>query len=160
MSESFSRGTFAYFEEAANRSKDLKWFEKNCERYEEEVKRPYRYLIKKIDLEIGEDFPGISISPSRLCRPVYPENFVPEDGTLVRSDARAFFSERQTSKFEWNPGVYLGVGKDENFIGVGLFRPSARQMRILRSVIMENPREAEKILADKKLLAVWGELTG
>src|SRR5689334_20577291 len=98
MSECFTRGTFAYFEEAATRPKDLKWFEKNCERYEEEVKRPYRHLIKKIDLAIGDEFPGISISPSRLCRPVYPENFVPEDGTLVRSDARAFFSERQTSK--------------------------------------------------------------
>lgn len=153
MSEYFTRKTFQYFEEAGSNSQNIKWFEKNKEVYEEHVKEPFSFLIKKIDLSIGKSFPGIPILPRKILNPL-------EDGLIVRNKTSAFLSEKSASKFEWNPGIYLTMGSEKCFMGHGLYRPSSRQMKLLRPAIMKSSDQFTRIVKNKKFTETWGELSG
>ncbi len=153
MSEYFTRKTFQYFEEAGLNSKNLRWFEKNKEIYEEHVKEPFTYLTKKLDLEVGKFFPRIPINPRKISHPI-------EDGTSVRNKCSAFLSEKSASMYEWNPGMYLTLGSEKCFMGHGLYRPSSRQMKLLRPALMKNADQFSRIVKNKKFNETWGELSG
>ncbi|MES2527243.1 MAG: DUF2461 family protein [Bdellovibrionota bacterium] len=160
MSENFNRKTFEYFESAGKNRKNLKWFEKNKELYEENVKAPFTYLIKKMDLALGSQFPGIPVLPRKMSQPFYREEFIPEDGTVVKNKCSAFLSEKSGSKFEWNPGLYLTLSSEENIMGHGLYRPSSRQMKLLRAHIMKDPAQISRLMKFGKFREAWGELQG
>jgi uncharacterized protein (DUF2461 family) len=155
MSEHFNRKTFEYFEEAHRHPKALSWFEKNKAGYEENVKAPLRHLTKVLSENLAGDFPGINFDMRKCGLPVYRKN-IPEDGTLIKPFAWAFFAEKRTSLFEWNPGINLYLGHEEISLGMGLYHPSSRQMAALRPEISG----LDKILKAKKLKAAWGELSG
>lgn len=154
----FSRKTFEYFEGAEKNRRNLKWFGRNRSLYDESVRAPFSELLKNLKEKAGPLFPEIHFSPQKICLPVYRENF-PEDGTLVKPFTWAFLSEKRTSLFEWNPGINLYFGEELSF-GLGLYHPSSRQMRHIRTAVTENPEVLEKILSRKNLLSTWGELDG
>lgn len=159
MNGRFSRRTFEYFEGAAKNRKNLKWFLKNESLYQEEVKLPFSTLLNKIEIDVKDKFPGVSFDPRKISLPVYRTENIPEDGTVVKPFSWAFLSEKKTSIFEWNPGINIFIGP-EITMGIGLFHPSARQMKLLRETIMNNPTALSHELKNKKFSSVWGELAG
>lgn len=160
MSAKFTPKTFKYLDEAYKNKKKLAWFEKNEELYQESVKEPFGILLRRIDLEIGEMFPGLPFNPKKLSQPTYRKNNIPSDGTVVKPNAWAFVSEKESSMYEWNPGIYLSLSKDENVMGVGLYMMSSRQIKLLRRAIINHPEKARAIIEDKKFKKVWGGLQG
>lgn len=154
----FTRKTFEYFEAAEKNRRSLKWFGRHREDYEENVKAPFTGLLKELKEKSGHLFPEVSFSSQKVCLPVYRENF-PEDGTLVKPFTWAFLSQKKTSIFEWNPGINLYFG-DELTIGMGLYHPSSRQLKLLRQEFVRNPVRLQSILKNKKLSTAWGELQG
>lgn len=77
---------------------------------------------------------------------------------LVRASANFFLTEKQTSIFEWNPGLYMQLGdeKIDNVIGMGLYGPSSRQIKRLRAAFAADYRTVDRLLGDKKLRKYWG----
>ncbi len=160
MTAKFTPKTFKYLDEAYKNKKKLPWFEKNEENYLENVKEPFGILLRRLDLEIGDKFPKFSFDPKKLSKPTYRKNNIPQDGTVVKPNAWAFVAETATSMYEWNPGVYLSLAKDENVMGVGLYMMSSRQLKLLRRAIINHPEKARAIIEDKKFKKVWGPLQG
>ena len=159
MNGRFSRKTFEYFEGAARNRKNLKWFLKNETLYQEEVKLPFSTLLNKIEVDVKDDFPGVRFDPRKISYPVYRTENIPEDGTIVKPFSWAFLSEKRSSIFEWNPGINIYIGPEVS-LGIGLFHPSARQMKLLREMITDNPVTFSRELRNKKFSAIWGELSG
>ncbi len=121
------------------------------------MKAPFTYLIKKMDLALGAQFPGIPVLPRKISLPFYREEYIPEDGTVVKNKCSAFLSEKSGSKFEWNPGLYLTLSSDENIMGHGLYRPSSRQMKLLRPQIMKDPAQISKLMKNGKFQIIEGQ---
>ena len=159
MNGRFSRKTFEYFEGAAKNRKNLRWFMNNRSLYEEEVKLPFTVLLNKVSIDVKDNFQGISFDPRKISLPTYRTENIPEDGTIVKPFTWAFLSEKKTSLFEWNPGINISIGQEIS-LGMGLFHPSSRQMKILREEIMNEPSALTRILKNKKLSSTWGELSG
>lgn len=136
----------------------MKWFEKNRALYDENVRAPFTELLKSLKTSIGPLFPEVGFNSQKICLPVYREN-IPEDGTLIKPFTWAFLSEKRTSIYEWNPGINLFFG-GELSLGLGLFHPSSRQIKLLREGITGGTEHLQKLLRNKKLAASWGELSG
>jgi len=159
MKPLFTRKTFQYFDLAKKNKKKKAWFAKNKEFYEEAVKKPFSELIQELDFRLSSRLPGIIVSPRKISRPLRPEKKAMEHG-WVKAGAMFFLSEKQTSIYEWNPGIYLHLGdeKDDNVMGIGLYGPSSRQMKRLRAELQRDHATLERILQDKKLKKYWGGL--
>lgn len=160
QSPHFSPKTFSYFESAKQNKKKVDWFEKNKKPFEDHVKKPFEELTRLLNQNFGSELPGIDFLPRKISRPV--RRNLDEDGGLVRTNAMAYFSEKATSQFESNPGIYISVGAtpNDNVMGVGLYMVSSRQMSLLRNAIVEDFEEIDTILSSKKLKKRWGDLSG
>jgi uncharacterized protein (TIGR02453 family) len=159
MKSLFTRQTFQYFDAAKKNKKKKEWFLKNKEKYEAAVKEPFSILIRELDERLSLKLPRILIAPRKISRPLRPKNKAEVMG-FVKASTMFFLSERQTSIFEWNPGLYMQLGdeKEDNVIGMGLYGPSSRQIKRLRKAFAADYKTLDKILADRKLKKYWGGL--
>ena len=159
MKSLFTRKTFQYFDLAKKNKKKKEWFTKNKELYDENVKFPYEILIKEMAQRLSRKLPDIMITPRKISRPLRPKNKAEEMG-YVKAGSMFYFSEKQTSIFEWNPGIYMHLGdeKEDNIIGMGLYGPSSRQIKRLRAALAKDYKTVDKILSDRKLKKYWGTL--
>lgn len=161
MKSLFHRRTFRYFVDAKKNftkgKNDRRWYTEHLDEYESYVKEPFSVLLHELAHRLGPRLGGIDIHPRKLSRPLRPKGKAEERG-LVRASANFFLSEKQTSMFEWNPGLYMQLGdeKIDNVIGMGLYGPSSRQIKRLRAAFVEDYRTVDRLLADRKLKKYWG----
>lgn len=155
----FTRKTFQYFDLAKKNKFKKGWFEKHRDEYAAAVKEPYGELIRELDHRLGNRLPGILLSPRKISRPVPPAKKAETHGH-VKAGAMFYLSEKTTSMFEWNPGLYFHLGdeKDDNVIGMGLYGPSSRQIKRLRRALIDDHETVTRILSDRKLKKYWGGL--
>lgn len=156
----FTKNTFKYFEQAKKNKNSETWFEKNKEFYSSSVKEPMAFLIEQIKSEFGSELKNISCEPSRITKPTARKGRA-EDG-INKKQSHFTLWEKQTSLFEWNPAIHFQVGleKDENLLGIGLYMVSSRQLSLLRANIADDYSSIQDILENKKLKKNWGSLQG
>ncbi len=159
MKPFFTRNTFRYFDLAKKNKKKKEWFLKNKDLYETVVREPFAQLIREMGFRFSDRLPHIVMSPRKVSRPLRPEKKAQERG-WVKASAMFFLSEKQTSMFEWNPGLYFQLGdeKEDNVMGIGLYGPSSRQVKRLRLAFVEDCATLDKILKNPKLKKYWGGL--
>ncbi len=159
MKSLFSRKTFHYFELAKKNTRKKEWFTKNKELYESHVREPFTFLLAEMDRRFADQLPQINISPRKISRPLRPKNKAELMGH-VKASAMFYLSEKQSSIFEWNPGLFMQLGdeKEDNVIGLGLYGPSSRQIKRLRLALVRDHKTVDKILASRSLKKHWGGL--
>jgi uncharacterized protein (TIGR02453 family) len=162
VADKFSRRTFEYFDLAHANRKNKAWFEKNKELYLEHVRAPFANLVERLHSRLGPELPNITFSPRKIVRPVYSKHRPQPDGAVVRPQTRAYFAEKQSSRFEWNPGVYLEFGDPEadGLAGLGLYELNSRQRSRLRNALVEDTATIAALLKDRHLKKAWGSLAG
>ena len=162
MADNFSRRTFEYFDLAHANRKNKNWFEKNKELYLEHVRAPFANLVERLGARVEDELPRILISPRKIVRPTYSKSRPQPDGAVVRPQTRAYFAEKQSSRFEWNPGIYLEFGDPEaaGLAGLGLYDLTSRQRSRLRNALVEDGESITAILNNRRLKKAWGALAG
>ena len=162
MSHKFDLGTFKYFDLAAKNGQTREWFEKNEDLYLEHVKKPMLNFVTGLWAEIDEELPGIEISAKKILRPVKPINKIVPGDNAVKNYINVNFMEKENSRFEWNPGIYLQLSsvKDDNYVIVGLDRVTSRQLKLLRERFTVDYNRINSVLSGRKFKASWGELKG
>lgn len=160
MSTTFSKKSFDYFDRAKRNSKNKEWFLKHQPDFKENVFEPFAHLTERLNEEFSKELPQIPFLPRKISRPL--RRNPDEKGGIIRSSAYTYFSEKPTSQFEWNPGIYVSIGtkSDDNVLGLGLYMVSSRQMSLLRQALVDDFDEIDRILSSKKLKARWGRLSG
>jgi len=116
-------------------------------------------LIREIDLRFSRQLPRVVIGPRKISRPLRPAAKAEEHG-YVKAGSMFFLSEKTTSQFEWNPGIYLHLGdeKDDNVIGMGLYGPSSRQIKRLRAAFTRDHATLDELLAARAFRRHWGAM--
>ena len=146
----FNPNTFKYFRLAKKNTDKKEWFEKNKNLYIENVKEPFQELILKIKKDLGHKLPGITINPQGISRALRPSNRA--DKGIVKDFASVMLAEKRSSMFEWNPGIYIQIGlENDRFLGAGVYMPSSRQTALWREAVLNDPYALEEILEDKNL---------
>lgn len=159
--EKFSRQTFSYFDDAQKNDTKAIWLEKNKERYLEYVRNPMTVLVTRLQKSIAPSLPRIDVHPRKITRPSRrPKDR--HDTRVIKTHTHLTLMEKPTSRFEWNPGIYLQIGAktDDNYLGVGLYMTSSRQLSRMRAAWVDDFETIDKILRSKKLSRHWGKVQG
>jgi uncharacterized protein (TIGR02453 family) len=160
--ERWNSRTFQYFDNAEKKKQNKEWFLKNQSLYLAHVRQPFETLIAALAKKLGPYLaPEIVFTPTRITRPLRVGDRAKARGA-VKNHSHATFWEKPTSRFEWNPGIHIQIGarEDDNFVGLGLYEPSSRQMKLLRHHLVEDFDTIHGLLTKKKIQDRWGGIQG
>jgi uncharacterized protein (TIGR02453 family) len=152
----FSQASLDFIEKAA-KQKNPDWLDKNRGAHEELLVKPFRDLYEKVqkglksELPVGYRFPR---SFARLRRSA--------DNAKTKSPFKDWIgtsvSRDSGSRYDSLPNLYFHVDDEEIFSAGGLFMPSAKQTKQIRTWIDQDASALEDLLIDRTFKKKFKEL--
>ena len=153
----FSKDFIQFLKELReNNNKD--WFDKNRNRYEQEVKLPFEKFIGDLILAIQAFDPVIQINPKKAIFRINRDIRFSNDKTPYKVHRSAVLA-RESRKEEY-PAYYLRIDPDTLFIGGGVFNLSKDSLYKVREEIMYNEKAFNALIEDKDFKRNFGEIKG
>jgi uncharacterized protein (TIGR02453 family) len=135
----FDPALFAFLR-ALKRHNDRLWFDRNRERYEEDVRRPLLRFIADIAAPLQRVSAAVVADP----RPVGGSMFrihrdtrFSKDKTPYKTHAAAHF-RHSAGRNVHAPGFYLHLEPGNVFFGAGIWHPDTEALAAIRGAIMDN----------------------
>jgi len=136
----FTPETFQFLRQL-KRNNNRDWFNKNKERYVEEVQQPALDFIASVA-------PGLrKISPNFVADPrpvggsmfrIYRDTRFSKDKTPYKTHVGISFGHR-SGKDVHSPGFYLHLEPGEVFLGAGIWHPDTKSATAIRQAIVDRP---------------------
>ena len=137
----FDKGLFEFLSELKTHN-DRAWFNKNKDRFEQDIKEPFLDFIsdagpqlRKISRSIVADPRPVGGSLFRIYRDVR----FSKDKSPYKTHAAAHF--QSGGKGVHGPGYYLHLEPGECFIGGGMWMPEPKVLDEIRNRIVDKPAE-------------------
>lgn len=154
-----SKDYFKFFQELA-RNNRKEWFDENKKRYQEVVKVPFENLVASILEMLGKEDPEFQhLQPSDCIFRINRDVRFAKDKSPYKLNRSAVFNPGGKKSME-TPGFYFEIGADTSVCYTGSYMPEAEQLRKVRSKIVQNSKEFDKIINSKKFKTHWGEVLG
>jgi len=140
---------------------DRDWFERNKQRYEDEVREPARAFIRAMAPHVERLSPRLAADDRKV------------GGSLMRvhRDVRFSMDKRpyktnlgiqfrhDAGRDVHAPGLYFHVDPKSMFLGAGMWRPDGPSLAAVRAAIVDDPAGWRRVRDGKKFRAAW-ELSG
>jgi len=146
----FSRKSVAFLKELLNNNNKA-WFDKNRQRYEDEVRTPALEFIEAMAQPLSKISPHFVASPKKVggsLMRVHKDIRFSKDKTPYKTNIGIHF-KHERGKDVHAPGFYLHIEPGDVFVGAGIWRPESSTLRNVRMLIDENPAQWKKL--SKKL---------
>jgi len=144
------------------RNNSREWFEKNRERWVEEVRDPMLHFVADVGLRLGRISPHFIADPrphgGSMFR-IYRDTRFSKDKHPYKTWAAAQF-RHERGKDVHAPGFYVHLGTDAVFAGAGLWHPDGGTLFKVRGAIASQPDGWKRITrakAFKQNLELGGE---
>ncbi len=148
MTRYFSPELFKFLK-SLKRNNRREWFQKNKERYEEELKQPMLRFITDLKAELQSVHAYIKVDPKpvggSLFR-IYRDMRFSEDKSPYKTHLAAHFHHRSSAKDVHTPGYYLHLEPGACFAAAGIWRPDAPTLLQIRQRIVQEPAAWRKII--------------
>ena len=155
----FSPEFFKFLKDLA-RNNDRDWFAANKDRFESAVRDPFLRFIADFAAPLGSISPNFRADPKpsggSLFR-IYRDIRFSKDKSPYKTHAAASFPHGDSGKGKeiQAPGFYLHLEPGSCFAAAGLWHPDARTLTMIRTAIVERPKEWQAVRRSK--LAIEGE---
>jgi uncharacterized protein (TIGR02453 family) len=136
------------------------WFQSHREEYEENVRFPMQCLIAGLGARLHDDAPDIEFHPRKSIFRIYRDTRFSKNKTPYKTNVAAWFKGRGLKGDSETPGLYLGVGTEEVFIGGGLYMPSGAQLKSIRRNIADRPEEYLGVVRSPRFRKKFGGIQG
>ena len=147
-----------FFKElAGNNNKD--WFDENRKRYEKEVKDPFKAFVSDAIQTIAKMNPEIQVEPKDCIFRINRDIRFSKDKTPYKTYVSAVIS-KGGKKDRTNPGLYMELTPEHFRIYSGMYVLDKEDLLATREYIVENQKEFEKLISDKKFANTFGEIHG
>ena len=161
MTAYFTPASFRFFEELDKNNNRL-WFNKNKERYINEVRNPMSEFIiamqeplSKLSSHLVADPRPVGGSMFRI----YRDTRFAKDKTPYKTQAAIHF-RHSVGKDVHGPGLYFHFGPAENGMGGGIWHPETAILRQIRQYIADHGKVWKGILAAPDFVKTYGEIRG
>lgn len=154
----FTPAFFKFFDELT-KNNNKEWFDANRERYENDVKKPFKKLIEDLTKKLGKDIPGLNQEIHKSIFRINRDIRFSKDKSPYKNNVAAVFSKKGTQDIDF-PGFYLHIGSKEILVGGGKYEVSKEQLAKIRQEIFYNNKAFKKILNDKNFKTKFGKLDG
>jgi len=136
------------------------WFLKHKAEYEENVRFPMQCLIAGLAVRLHDEIPEVEFNPRRSIFRIYRDVRFSKNKAPYKTNVAAWFGPRSAKGATEGPGLYVGVGTDEVFIGGGLYMPSGEQLKAIRKSIAERPDDYLAVVGTKRFKRRFGGIQG
>jgi uncharacterized protein (TIGR02453 family) len=142
------------------RNNNRTWFQAHRQEYEDEVRFPMQCLIAGLAVRLHDEAPEIEFNPKKSIFRIYRDTRFSRDKTPYKTNIAAWFQLRGMKADSESPGLYVGVGTDEVFVGGGLYLPSGEQLKAIRRSIAEGPDDYLQVVRSRRFRRKFGTIQG
>ncbi len=154
----FTNDFLDFFTELSKHN-NREWFNKNKERYELSVKKPFENFIEEMIHRIQEDDDSINITPKESIFRIYRDVRFSKDKKPYKTHAAAVISAGGRKDFTI-PGFYFQFNHEDLRLYSGLHTLEKNQLQNLREYIATHLNEFEAHLKDKEFKKRFGKIHG
>jgi uncharacterized protein (TIGR02453 family) len=133
------------------------WFHPRKEEFEEKLKNPLGELVACINADLARFAPDYVTDAKKAAFRIYRDTRFSADKTPYKTHVAASFGRRGV---EGGSGFYLSLSHKGVEIGGGAYHPAPPALLAIRTHIAATYEEFEKLLKDRKLKKLMGELKG
>jgi len=158
--EGFPREGMAFLKKL-KKNNNRPWFQKHREVYEESVRFPMQCLVASLAERMADAAPEMEFNPRKSIFRIYRDVRFSKNKAPYKTNIAASFRMKGegTSPVE-NPGLYLGIGPGEIYIGGGLYMPTADQLKAIRKSIAGQPDEFLAVAGGRSFKRDFGGIQG
>ena len=135
------------------------WFQPRKEHYEQYVKAPMEELVAAINLGMSKFAPDHVTDPKKAVFRIYRDTRFSSDKTPYKNHIAASFGRRGMEKMGAG-GFYFSLNHKEIEVAGGVYHPDPAAMLTIRNHIAETHADFRRLLANRKLRTLMGELQG
>ncbi len=142
----FTRKTIAFLKELSQNNNKI-WFDKNRQRYEDEVRTPALNYIESMDQHMAKISPHFVVSAKKVggsMMRVHKDIRFSKDKTPYKTNIGIHFKHAR-GKDVHAPGFYFHIEPGEIFLGAGIWRPESSTLKNVRTLMDEYPKEWKKL---------------
>lgn len=147
-----------FFRELA-RNNNRDWFQANRPIFEEKVRQPMFRLVEAVNEELAAFAPEHVTDPREAIYRIYRDTRFSPDKSPYKTHIAANFPRRGFEKHK-AAGYYFGVSATEVEIAGGVYMPGPEELLAIRTFLARNYEEFRRVIADKTLRALMGDLAG
>jgi uncharacterized protein (TIGR02453 family) len=154
----FNQDFLDFFKELAkNNNRD--WFNKNKQRYELSVKKPFEEFTEEMIHRIGGEEDEIRITPKEAIFRIYRDVRFSKDKAPYKTHASAVISPKGRKDFSV-PGWYIQLSAEDARFYSGMHVMEKDQLQKFREYLAANPDEFESLLKEKDFKKYFGKIYG
>src|ERR1019366_632259 len=154
----FPREAIEFFRGLA-RHNNREWFLPRKAIFEAQVKQPMRELVAELNAAMMGFAPEYVTDPDKAVYRIYRDTRFSPDKTPYKDHVAASF-RRHAGAAHIDGGFYLAVSHKEVAIGGGIYMPTPEILLALRHHIAARHEELRRILANRTLRRLLGDLQG
>ncbi len=136
----FDASLFQFLEELTDNN-NRPWFQANKARYESEVREPSLAFIRAFEPRLKKISPYFVASDRRVggsLMRVYRDTRFAKDKTPYKTNVGIQF-RHEFGKDVHAPGFYVHIAPGECFLAMGVWRPDAESLALVRQAIVDHP---------------------
>jgi uncharacterized protein (TIGR02453 family) len=140
-----------------DRNNDRAWFEKNKQRYEDEVREPALEFIRAMSPQIERISPHLTVSDRKVggsMMRIYRDVRFSLDKRPYKTNLGIQF-RHEAGKDVHAPGLYFHVDPESVFLGAGMWHPDGPSLAAVRRAIDDDPKGWQRIRDGKRFSAMW-----
>ena len=147
------------FLRSLKRNNRREWFQPRKEKYEKLIKIPMLEFVECLNQEFARFAPGYITPREKAVYRIYRDTRFSPNKTPYKTHIAAIFPRQSAVKRE-GAVFYLHFTPTELLAFGGVYSPEREELLAYRTLIEEHYQELEKILREKKLRRVAGNLQG
>lgn len=154
----FSPEAFKFLRSLA-RNNRREWFQPRKHIYESEIKQPMAELVTAINAELMQWAPRYFTPPQKAILRIYRDTRFSHNKTPYKTHVSALFPRSGAGRTS-GACFYFHFTAKELLIFGGVWNPPGDELRAIRSFLGEQHEELRRILSNKPVRALFGEMQG
>ena len=154
----FNQDFIDFFKELS-KNNNREWFNKNKQRYELSVKKPFEEFVEEMIHRISDEEDDIRITPKEAIFRIYRDVRFSKDKEPYKTHASAVISPKGRKDFSV-PGWYIQLSAEDVRFYSGMHVMEKDQLQRFREHIAANLKEFERLLKEKDFKKYFGQIHG
>jgi uncharacterized protein (TIGR02453 family) len=141
------------------KNNNREWFQERKPVFDRSVKAPMEQMVEAINAQLVKFAPLYITEPKKAVYRIYRDTRFSKDKTPYKTHIAASLTRAGMEK-HISAGYYFSVAADQIEVAGGIYMPGPDQLRLIREHLSDNHAELLKILENKSLRQLMGELYG
>lgn len=139
------------------RNNRREWFQPRKSVFEEQVKRPMRELVERLNADMRRFAPEFITEPDKAIYRIYRDVRFSQDKKPYKEHLAASFHGRGCAN---SGGYYVAISHKNVAVGGGIYMPSPPELLAIRTAIAERHQDLRRILRAAPVRKLLGDLHG